>query len=126
MQKVIKFSVIAIFSLFGLYLLTTVSTKLLFNQPTLHYSEGERIGVLRKFSKKGLIWKTYEGELMLNAEMGSVKLDTFLFSVENQSTADSITLYIGEKVKLKYNQYLVVPYSIGSTSYIIYSVEKIE
>ena len=29
------------------------------------YSDGSRTGVVRKFSKKGAIFKTYEGELVL-------------------------------------------------------------
>ena len=42
------------------------------------YSEGERVGVVQKFSKKGNVFKTYEGELLLTNGMNSEK---FLFSV---------------------------------------------
>lgn len=30
-----------------------------------NYSDGERIGVITKFANKGIIWKTYEGEMNL-------------------------------------------------------------
>ena len=99
--------------------LTYGGGKLIAKKPMLNYSEGERVGVLRKISKKGLFYKTYEGELMLNAGLGTVKLDTFNFSVTRASLADSLKTQIGKEVILTYEQYLIVPYSVGSTSYII-------
>ena len=31
----------------------------------IHYSEGTRSGVVQKFSKKGMFWSTWEGEMNL-------------------------------------------------------------
>lgn len=118
-----------IFAIVGLVFLSIfghVIVKFSISEPKYHYSEGERIGVLRKLSKKGLIHKTFEGELMLNAGLGSVKLDTFLFSVSSESVADSLMQHIGENLKLKYDEYLIVPYSIGSNGYLIKSFEVAE
>jgi len=100
-----------------------VVTKHVANEPLYHYSEGDRIGVLRKLSKKGFFHKTYEGELMLNAGMGSVKLDTFNFSVKDEILAKELIELIGKGVKLHYDQFLIVPYSVGSTKYLITSYE---
>lgn len=114
------------FLLFIICAVLSVGTKLVGKKPVLHYSKGERIGVLRKLSKKGLFYKTYEGELMLNAGLGSVKLDTFNFSVSDESVADSLLHQIGETMKLQYNEYLFVPYNVGATSYLVdgYEIKK--
>ena len=114
---------ITVFSL----IIANVVVKFSVSQPCFHYSEGERIGVLRKLSKKGFFYKTYEGELMLNAGMGSVKLDTFNFSLDaNSPIADSLLNNIGKEIKLSYDEYLIVPYSIGSSNYLINSYSIIE
>ena len=47
---------IVVAALVGLYLLAVLSWS---------YSDGERVGILQKFSRKGWICKTYEGELAL-------------------------------------------------------------
>ena len=86
------------FIIVPLLILVTVISKLSFSEPFFKYSEGERIGVVRKFSKKGLKWKTYEGEMMLNAGMGTVKLDTFNFSVTREDIASQIKNNIGNNM----------------------------
>ena len=49
------------------------------------YSEGERTGELYKFSKKGLIWKSWEGAMYLGgvskSSEGGLVLDKFYFSI---------------------------------------------
>lgn len=95
------FKIIPLFFLFIFLLIAgTVALKFAISKPKFHYSDGERIGVLRKLSKKGLIHKTYEGELMLNAGYGAVKLDTFNFSVSDEQTAKRLNLQIGKEIKL--------------------------
>ncbi len=118
--------IIGFFSTIALVVVLLVGVKLIANKPIFNYSEGERVGVLRKISKKGLFYKTYEGELMLNAGMGTVKLDTFNFSVSSQSVADSLNANIGKEIKIHYNQYLLVPYRVGSRSYVIDGFELVE
>lgn len=88
-------------------------------KPVIHFSEGERVGVVRKLSKKGWIWKTYEGELMLNAGMGTTVLDTFNFSVPNDSIAKALLNAMGENVVLHYDQYIYVPWKVGGSNYLI-------
>ena len=72
------------------------------------YSEGNRAGILQKFSKKGNIFKTYEGELIMssitttgNATIASEK---FYFSVKNDSIAGVLFNLEGKHVTLHYEQ----------------------
>lgn len=82
------------------------------------YSDGTRIGVLKKFSKKGLIYKTWEGEMYMSPSITSGSqyqgvggYDTFYFSIDEevhecQTPIDSIVKYMnsGEAVIVTYKQ----------------------
>jgi hypothetical protein len=72
------------------------------------YSEGNRTGLLQKFSHKGNLFKTYEGELVLSSiqSTGGVGIasEKFLFSVANDSLANQMMNYEGHKVTLHYQQ----------------------
>jgi len=46
------------------------------------YSEGERSGVIFKFSSKGLIWKSWEGEMNLGGMRGAVT-NTWKFTLKD-------------------------------------------
>jgi hypothetical protein len=74
------------------------------------YSEGNREGMLYKFSRKGNVYKTYEGEMIQPGLRsmppgGGINTNNFSFSVENQSLADSLENCLGKTVKLHYVQY---------------------
>lgn len=72
------------------------------------YSEGSREGVLQKFSRKGNIFKTYEGEMI---QLGFGQRGTafnaqyFYFSADDPMVADSLENCLGKKVRLHYVQY---------------------
>ncbi|CAN5421027.1 hypothetical protein BH11BAC1_BH11BAC1_02190 [soil metagenome] len=72
------------------------------------YSEGNRSGILQKFSKKGNVFKTYEGELIMSsiASTGNVTLasEKFLFSVTSDSLAKTLFNMEGKHVTLHYEQ----------------------
>lgn len=58
------------------------------------YSEGSRYGMLKKFSRKGNIFKTYEGEIVIldlfsNGMKGSSS-NTFYFSVADPKVANDL------------------------------------
>ena len=53
------------------------------------YSEGERAGVVQKFSKKGWVCKTWEGELNMVVLPGGLP-EKFLFTVWDEAAAASI------------------------------------
>lgn len=73
------------------------------------YSEGFREGVLQKFSRKGNVFKTHEGEMIQlgfgQRTGGSLNAQYFYFSVTDLSVADSLENCMGKSVKLHYVQY---------------------
>lgn len=98
----------------------------------IEYSEGSRSGVIQKFSKRGVIWSTREGELNLgyNTASGSgrnvtIAPEIFYFSCSSPEIADAITEAQegGHRVTLLYKQYLLRGYRYGGTSYDIVGVK---
>jgi hypothetical protein len=90
------------------------------------YSKGDRAGYVQKFSQKGWICKTWEGELTLMAIPGSVP-EKFLFSVRDDRVAVEINSSMGKKVSLTYEQHKGVPTScFGETEYFISKVKVLE
>jgi hypothetical protein len=73
------------------------------------FSDGSREGVLYKFSRKGNIFKTYEGEMiqpgLRSIQGGSINTNNFYFSVADMKLADSLNHIIGKNVKVHYVQY---------------------
>jgi hypothetical protein len=91
---------------------------------TLHftYSNGERIGYIQKFSKKGWVCKTWEGELAMLTQPG-VPAQIFDFTVRDEAVAQNILKYAGQRVVLTYAQHRGVPSScFGETEYYITNV----
>jgi len=70
------------------------------------YSEGNRTGLLQKFSYKGTVFKTYEGELILSSirSAGNVALasEKFFFSVKEKAVADQMNNMQGHFVTVHY------------------------
>ena len=67
------------------------------------YSTGERAGWVQKFSNKGWVCKTWEGELALVSLPGSTP-EKFLFTVHDDAVAGQITKVMGKRVSLHYEQ----------------------
>ena len=74
------------------------------------YSEGERAGVLQKFSKKGWICKTYEGELALYV-VGGVAPQIWYFSTRDEKLAQQLATSVGDQIRLHYSEHRGVPTS---------------
>jgi len=90
------------------------------------YSTGERAGYVQKFSKKGWICKTWEGELAMVAIPGSMP-EKFYFTVRNDSVAGLINSSLGKRVALTYRQHVGVPTScFGDTQYYVSNVKTLE
>jgi hypothetical protein len=72
------------------------------------YSEGERTGILQKFSYRGQVFKTWEGEMILSSVTSSQNValasEKFLFSVTDKEVADSLTKLTGNAVTVHYKQ----------------------
>src|SRR5574341_2628979 len=93
---------------------------------TWSYSEGERAGYVQKFSKKGWICKTGEGELAMVSIPGSMP-EKFYFSVRDDSVAAHINASLGKRVALVYEQKKGVPTScFGETEYFVTDVKVVE
>lgn len=92
---------------------------------TLHmsYSEGERAGYLQKFSKRGWVCKTWEGEILLTSMPGAIP-EKFEFSVRDDDVARQLMAATGKRVLLSYAQHKGVPGScFGETEYFISRVQ---
>lgn len=72
------------------------------------YSEGERAGVLQKFSRKGWICKTYEGELALYV-VGGVAPQIWHFSTRDPELAKQLYASVGRQIRLHYAEHRGVP-----------------
>jgi hypothetical protein len=81
------------------------------------YSEGERAGVLQKFSSKGWVCKTYEGELALYVVSG-VAPEIWYFSTRDATVAKALMSAVGQKVRVHYTEHRGVPTScFAETTY---------
>ena len=87
------------------------------------YSSGERVGYLNKFSKKGWLCKTYEGEISMVNLPGQLA-GAFQFTVRNDSVAALINKAQGQRVAVSYTQHKGLPTScFGETDYFVKGVK---
>jgi hypothetical protein len=87
-----------------------------------NYSEGERAGWVQKFSKKGWVCKTWEGEIALVSMPGAIP-EKFEFTVFDDAVAEKINRYMGQRVALTYAQKVGLPTScFGDTRYYVSAV----
>jgi hypothetical protein len=86
---------------------------------TFSYSDGDRIGYVQKFSHKGWICRTWEGELAMTPVPGSAP-QIFTFTVRDKAVVKRIQEAEGKKVALHYKEKRGVPSScFGDTNYFI-------
>lgn len=83
------------------------------------YSEGSRAGYIQKFSRKGWVCKTWEGELQTANIPGSAP-QVFYFTVRDDSVANRLTQLMGSRVTLSYSEHRGIPGScFGDTNYYV-------
>jgi len=93
---------------------------------TWSYSKGERAGYVQKFSKKGWICKTWEGELAIVSIPGTMS-EKFYFTVRDDSVAARVNQTMGKRVALAYHQHVGIPTScFGETQYFVVDVKSVE
>ncbi len=89
---------------------------------SMNFSEGERVGKVVKISKKGIFFKTYEGQLNFEDNR-----ETWDFSIPKSQEQVRINIEQAvennKRVKLFYKQkYITLPWR-GDSDYLVYQVE---
>jgi len=91
------------------------------------YSTGQRVGTVIKFSKKGWVCSTYEGELILGGNVQMLpSARSWLFSVKDEQVAQKIDSLQGKDVKLHYEQIKFRMPCTGETEYFVTGVEEVK
>jgi len=86
---------------------------------TFSYSDGERVGYVQKFSHKGWVCRTWEGELAMTPVPGAAP-QIFPFTVRDEAVVKQVHDAEGKKVALHYKEKRGVPNScFGDTHYFI-------
>jgi len=86
------------------------------------YSDGFRAGYVQKFSKKGWVCKTWEGELSMVNLAGQAQ-ERWTFTVRDDSIAQVLQGVMGKRVTLHYEEHPGVPTScFGDTRYYVVGV----
>ena len=106
-------TIVALVVVFGLYTWFTL---------TWSYSEGTRAGYLQKFSKKGWLCKTWEGEILLSSMPGAIP-ERFEFTVRDEALVQKLQSTMGQRVEIGYEQHRGIPTScFGETEYFVKAV----
>jgi hypothetical protein len=100
-----------------------VGTAVLLVAFNYSYSDGNRAGYIQKFSKKGWICKTHEGELAMSTVPGTAPV-LWEFTVWDDATAAQLSSVMGKRVVLHYKEFRYLPTTcFGDTSYFVDRVE---
>ena len=90
------------------------------------YSDGSRAGYIQKFSKKGWICKTHEGELAMTTVPGLAPV-LWEFTVSDDKVAAQLTHAMGKRLVLHYKEHRYLPTTcFGETTYFVDRVEVAE
>jgi hypothetical protein len=115
--SILGVGLLVVLGLFGLYMWVVLSWP---------YSEGERAGILQKFSSKGWICKTYEGELAISIVPG-VTPTIWYFSVRDEATVPQLNAALGKRAVLHYREHRGLPTNcFGETSYFVTGVRVVD
>jgi hypothetical protein len=100
----------------------------------VNYSEGTRAGFVIKVSKKGVVFKTWEGQLNLQsfgaANLNNSFSEVFDFSIPKGDTAlyrllQDVSL-TGERINMHYTEKLIkLPWN-GDTKYFITKIDRLD
>ena len=90
------------------------------------YSRGDRAGWVQKFSEKGWLCKTWEGELALVSMPGAIP-EKFYFTVWDEQVAARVNKLMGKRVSLTYEQKVGLPGScFGESRYFVVDVHSVD
>src|SRR3569623_2087780 len=68
-------------------------------------ADGTQAGILNIIQKKGIIFKTYEGKIILSGFKANVQSNEFSFSVTRENVAQELLKVSGREVNVHYKQY---------------------
>ncbi|MCE4553649.1 hypothetical protein [Pelomonas cellulosilytica] len=82
---------------------------------------------MQKFSHKGWVCKTWEGEQALVSLPGTATVEKFYFTVHDEATAAAINKLMGRRVNLHYEEKVGLPGScFGDTRYFVTGVTPVD
>jgi hypothetical protein len=92
------------------------------------YSNGYRSGVLVKAAKKGIVFRSYEGQLRvsqfgLNNQRGRDVGNLWEFSTRDEEIGQRLELFVGKPVKIHYHQFWLRPIT-QDTDFTIDGIEE--
>ena len=94
------------------------------------YSEGERAGVVSKFSRKGYVFKTYEGELNVGAQgqVSNMNQNIWAFTLQNSNDTAIVNnledaMLYGKRVRLHYEQRIIKFFWMGDSEFFVTRVD---
>jgi hypothetical protein len=110
-----------------LFLIVIIGIILIYWKYFYTYSEGYRAGLLQKFSSKGTIFKTYEGEMILSSVSSNrdvaLASEKFLFTLTNKKLVRQFDTIQGEMVIVHYRQKNGTIFWRGDSQYLVDSVK---
>lgn len=90
------------------------------------YSDGNRFGLLQKFSRRGTMFKTYEGEMILSSVRSNnntaIASEKFFFSVTDENVAQQLSNLQGRNITVHYKEKNSAAFWRGDSPYIVDSV----
>jgi hypothetical protein len=91
-----------------------------------NYSTGDRAGWVQKFSQKGWICKTWEGEMVM-VTMPGTSQEKFLFTVREDAVVEKINRAMGKRVALHYQEKVGLPTTcFGETRHYVDNVIAVD
>ena len=90
------------------------------------FGEGVKAGQLNNFTKKGYVFKTFEGKLIQagfqGGQPGSVQSNEFRFSVVSETVAAKLMSNSGKEFELHYKEYMgALPWR-GTSVFVVDSI----
>lgn len=110
-----------------LYLVVIIGAIFIYWKYFYTYSEGYRAGLLQKFSSKGTLFKTYEGEMILSSVSSNrdvaIASEKFLFTLINKTLIRQFDTLQGDMVIVHYKQKNSIVFWRGDSPYLVDSVK---
>lgn len=91
-----------------------------------NYSEGDRLGYITKASRKGIIWTTNEVEMQIGTGEMAALQSPHPLSIPDDELFEQVVSRIGDKCKVHYEQWLIMPFWVGKSGYEVKRIEWID